>query len=169
MKRVILVAVGGLLVVGVVLAVSRPGGAAQKCHQIVPAARIQSTVIQPGEGPCPSTAIACTAGEFSNDPLLRGTTLSVADGVAPSAGMPAVVQPETISFHTIYTITTERGTISFDNTGVFNPDVSIFAEFYVVIGGTGIFEGAAGFMMDMGRGTTGFGTTDVIGEICLQN
>lgn len=107
-------------------------------------------------------------GEFSNDPLLSGTTLSVADGVAPSAGMPDVVEPATISFHTTYTITTDRGAISFDNTGVFNPDVSIFAEFYVVIGGTGIFEGATGFMMDMGRGTTGFVTKDIIGEICLQ-
>ena len=168
MKRAIRVAVGSLLVAGAMLAVSRPGGAAQNCHRIVPAARIHSTVIEPGQDPCPSTAIACTVGEFSNDPLLRGSTLSVADGVAPSAGMPDVVQPATISFHTIYTITTKRGTISFDNTGVFNPDASIFAEFYVVIGGTGIFEGATGFMMDMGRGTTGFGTTDVIGEICLQ-
>jgi hypothetical protein len=162
------VAVGGLLAMGALVAVSRPGRADPACHQIIPPAHIHAAAIVPGQGGCPATAIGCTAGVFDHDPLLGGTTLSVADGFTPTAGMPGVEQPTTFSFHTIYTITTDAGSISFNNTGIFDSAAGMFGERYIVVSGTGAFQGATGFMLATGRGTTAFDTTNINGEICLQ-
>jgi hypothetical protein len=168
MKRELFVALGGLVAVGAVVAASRPGRAAQNCHNIIPPAQIVTASLAPGEGACPTTAIGCTAGVFSHDPLLGGTTLAVADGFAPFAGMPAVEQATTFSFHTIYTITTDDGTITFNNTGIADLAAGLFGERYIVISGTGVFQGATGFMLATGTGTSGFVTTNINGQICLQ-
>jgi hypothetical protein len=104
---------------------------------------------------------------FTGDRLLNGTTFATGDGVAESAGMPDAEPASTLSFDTIYTITTDDGSVSFNDTGVFDGAAGLFAERMVVISGTGVFSRATGHLFFTGTGTTSF-SADVTGEICLH-
>jgi hypothetical protein len=165
MNKSLFVAIGGnLLALGMLAVGSSPGMAVPACHVVGPPAQVHSAVLT---GPdCPSP-IGCTSGVFTGDDLLNGTTLANADGVAESAGMPDAEPPSTISFDTIYTITTRHGTISFNDTGIADTVAGLFAERMVVIGGTGRFSHASGHLFFVGTGVTTF-EADVTGEICLH-
>jgi hypothetical protein len=165
MRKSLFMAVGGLVGLVVVVVGSSPGVAAPPCHQVHYPAHVHSSVYT---GPnCTATAGACTSGFFTGDHLLNGTTFAVGDGVAESAGMPGAEPASTLSFDTIYTITTDQGSVSFNDTGVFDGAAGLFAERMVVISGTGVFSRASGHLFFTGTGTTSF-SADVTGEICLH-
>ena len=75
-----------------------------RCHKVSGA--ITTSVTTSG---CLSPVGLCTAGEFTGDGLLNGTTTFVADGLAVSAGMPGVVPPSTLSYSGHLTITHQKG------------------------------------------------------------
>ena len=165
MRKSLFMAIGSLLGLAVVAVGSSPGAAAQPCHQVHYPAHVHSSIYT---GPnCQATAGACTSGVFTGDHLLNGTTFATGDGVAVSAGMPDAEPASTLSFDTIYTITTDDGSVSFNDTGVFDGAAGLFAERMVVISGTGVFSQATGHLFFTGTGTTSF-SADVTGEICLH-
>jgi hypothetical protein len=109
----------------------------------------------------------CTAGVFKGDHLLRGTTSLTADGLVPAAGMPNVEAATTLSYSALLTITTPRGKLITRDTGIFDTaGTGLFASRDVVVGGTGIFEGATGHIFYTGTGVTSFDAR-ASGEICL--
>jgi len=164
MRKSLFVAIGSLLTLGVVAVGSSPGIATPPCHEVGPPAHVHSSIDNTN---CTATAGACTSGVFTGDDLLAGTTHAVGDGVAESAGMPDAEPSSTLSFDTVYTITTQNGAVVFKDTGVFDGAAGLFAERMVVTGGSGRFTNASGHLFFTGTGTTTF-DADVTGEICLH-
>jgi hypothetical protein len=138
-------------------------GADSRCHQLDDDAGIRASVTTEG---CTSPVGLCTAGVFKGDPLLRGTTALVADGLVPAAGMPFVEAATTLSYSALLTITTRRGSLTTRDTGIFDTAAGLFASRDIVVGGTGIFEGATGHIFYTGTGVTAF-DAHATGEICL--
>jgi len=137
-----------------------------RCHQLDDDAGIQGAVAPDG---CTSPVGLCTAGVFKGDSLLRGTTALTADGIAPAAGMPLVEAATTLSYSGLLTITTRHGTLTTRDTGIFDTaGTGLFASRDVVVGGTGIFEGATGHIFYTGTGVTKFDAR-ASGEICLAH
>jgi hypothetical protein len=140
--------------------------ARSRCHKLDEDAGIQGALAPDG---CTSPVGLCTAGVFVGDPLLRGTTSLTADGIAVAAGMPAVEAATTLSYSGLLTITTRRGTLTTRDTGIFDTaGTGLFASRDVIVGGTGIFEGATGHIFYTGTGVTKF-DAHASGEICLAH
>jgi hypothetical protein len=138
-------------------------GAHQRCHQLKGRAGIRASVVTHG---CTSPVGLCTAGVFEGGGVLGGTTSFVADGLAPAAGLPAVEAPTTLAYSGLLTITTSRGTLTTRDTGIFDTAAGLFTSRDVIVGGTGIFDGATGHMFFSGTGTSSF-ESEASGEICL--
>jgi hypothetical protein len=137
-----------------------------RCHKLDDDAGIQGAIAPDG---CTSPVGLCTAGVFVGDGLLNGTTSLTADGLAVAAGMPGVEAPTTLSYTALLTITTRRGKLITRDTGIFDTaGTGLFASRDVVVGGTGIFEGATGHIFYTGTGVTKF-DAHASGEICLQH
>jgi hypothetical protein len=162
-KKLLLFLVTGLFAAGAVGVWSRTTVAHQRCHRLKGRAGIQASVVANG---CTSPVGLCTAGEFEGDGLLEGRTSFVADGLTPSAGMPGVEAPTTLSYSGLLTITTDRGTLTTRDTGIFDTAAGLFSSRDVIVAGTGIFQGATGHLLFTGTGTSTF-ESDASGEICL--
>jgi hypothetical protein len=140
--------------------------ARQRCHQLDFTAGIQGAVVTDG---CTSPVGLCTAGVFVGDRLLNGTTALVADGLVPAAGMPLVEAASTLSYSALLTITTRHGSLTTRDTGIFDTaGTGLFASRDVVVGGTGIFQGATGHIFYTGTGVTSF-DAHASGVICLAH
>jgi hypothetical protein len=135
-----------------------------RCERLRGHGGIQAKVLTTG---CTSPVGLCTAGVYEGDHLLKGTTSFVADGIAPAAGL-LVEAPSTLSYSGLLTITTHRGTLTLRDTGIFDTAAGLFASRDVIVGGTGIFEGATGHVFFSGTGTSEFDST-ALGEICLAH
>jgi hypothetical protein len=135
-----------------------------RCIQLRGHGGIRSSVTADG---CTSPVGLCTAGVYEGDQLLRGTTAFVADGLAPSAGLPSSEPPSTLSYSGLLTITTRHGTLTTRDTGIFDTAAGLFSSRDTIVSGTGIFAGATGHIFFHGTGTTSFEST-ATGEICLQ-
>jgi hypothetical protein len=135
-----------------------------RCHRLHGKGGIHSKVVADG---CASPVGLCTAGVFEGDHVLRGSTSFVADGIAPAAGL-LVEAPTTLSYSGLLTITTRHGSLTTRDTGIFDTAAGVFASRDVIVGGTGIFEGATGYLTFQGTGTTEF-ESDAAGEICLAH
>jgi hypothetical protein len=123
---------------------------------------------------CTSPVGLCTKGTVeSSDPSLSGATwFFTASGTAPSAGLPATLQPVSmLSYAGSVVITTPRdGTFTTSNAGVFDTAAGAFSQLDHVTGGTGKFAGAEGhhlFTAATGGGDAGF-SGHVRGELCLN-
>ena len=134
-----------------------------RCHRLDDDAGILGAIATDG---CTSPVGLCTAGVFRGDSLLRGTTSLTADGLVPAAGMPLVEAATTLSYSALLTITTRRGALTMRDTGIFDTANGLFASRDVVVGGTGIFEGATGHVFFTGTGVTKF-DAQASGVICL--
>jgi hypothetical protein len=162
MKKALLIAV--CLTIGTSAGpLVQSAGAHSRCHPLDDDAGIQGAVTTDG---CTSPVGLCTAGVFKGDPLLRGTTALVADGLVPAAGMPFVEAATTLSYSALLTITTRNGTLTTRDTGIFDTAAGLFASRDIVVGGTGIFAGATGHIFYTGTGVTAF-DAHATGEICL--
>lgn len=139
---------------------------AAECKQI--SAQIISNPIT---AKCTSSVNLCTTGIIDGNQGLSGTTFFTADSIAdgPTTAPDA---PATISFSGLLSIVTDQGTLTTRHTGVFdtsvgNPMSGFFNSFDQIIGGTGRYENADGFLFTGGRYINGqFGTIVVTGEIC---
>jgi hypothetical protein len=137
-----------------------------RCHTLDEDAGIQGAIAPDG---CTSPVGLCTAGTFVGDHLLRGTTSLTADGLVPAAGMPLVEAATTLSYSGLLTITTRRGTLTTRDTGIFDTaGTGLFASRDVIVSGTGIFEGATGYIFYTGTGLTKF-DAHASGVICLAH
>lgn len=120
---------------------------------------------------CTSPVNLCTAGTIDGNQGLNGTTFFTMDSIA-AGPLTAPDAPATISFSGLLQITTDHGTLTTRHTGVFNTSVGsstsgFFNSFDEVIGGTGKYQDATGFLFTGGRKIDGqFGTIVISGELC---
>jgi hypothetical protein len=146
-----------LVVTGLTLSASAQAEAKGQCHKIN---TTQTSVLDPSN--------FTTVGEFKSG-LLKGTSTFAGeqDAVTPIPG-PSVL---TVSYTGILTITTDKGILTTRGVGVFETGpFGIGAQFDRVIGGTGFFAGATGFLYYTFTGdASGAAFTSVVsGEICVQ-
>ena len=118
------------------------------------------------------TAQYCTTGTIRGSHGLRGTIDADFDSFA--AGPATTPEPaRTISFSSVSTITTARGTLQARETGIsavgaLEPARRFFAGYGEFIGGTGAYAGATGWLMFAGRNTDGVNVTDtMLVKLCL--
>jgi len=147
----------GLVATGLLLIAPDPAEAQGQCHKIN---TTQMSVINPSD--------FTTVGEFKSG-ILKGTSKFTGDqaSVTPIPG-PAV---PTVSYTGILEITTNKGTLTTRGVGVFETaPFGIGTQFDRVIGGTGLFAGATGFLYYTFTGdASGAAFTSVVsGEICVN-
>jgi len=137
---------------------------AAKCKRIY--AQVVSSLTTTG---CTSPIGHCTEGEIEGNHGLNGTTSFIGE----SAAAGPITAPEgTISYSGVREITTDKGTLTTLNTGVFDTSTGpapggFFSSFDVVTGGTGKFQGATGDLFETGKLIAGQFVTAVTGELCL--
>jgi hypothetical protein len=151
-----LLVVLGLVVTSLLLIAHDPVEAKGQCHQIN---TTQTSVIGTGFK---------AVGEFKSG-LLKGPSEFIGEE-ASVAPIPGPSRP-TASYTGILTITTNKGTLTTRGVGVFETDpFGIGVQFDRVIGGTGLFAGATGFLYYTFTGdASGVAFTSVVsGEICVQ-
>src|SRR5207237_4686119 len=110
--------------------------------------------------------------EIDRQQGLNGTAFFTADSIAagPSTAPNALAA---VSYSGVLQITTDKGTLSTRDTGIFdtstgNAPSGFFSSFDVVIGGTGQFQGATGDLFIGGKTIAGqFVTSVITGELCL--
>lgn len=146
-------------VVAVGLSASAEEHCRPKCFKVN--GTLTSTITQ---GPCESPVGVCTTGEFKGDGRLNGRTRFVADAMQPAA---PTDEPTTLSYSGLLTIHTRAGTLTTRDTGILDTVNGLVAARDIVVGGTGIFEGATGYILFQGTGTSTF-VNEASGEICLQ-
>jgi hypothetical protein len=124
---------------------------------------------------CTSPVGICTVGKVdSSDPSLAGATWFFTSlGTAPSAGLPATLQPASLlSYAGSVVVTTARdGTFTTSNAGVYDTTVGAFSQLDRITGGTGKFTESKNrliFITAIGGGDAGF-TSYVRGELCLTS
>lgn len=157
----------GLLASGALAFGFTPEASAKGCKQID--AQIISSETTTG---CTSPVGLCTAGKIDGNHGLNGTTFFTADSTAPGPST-APDPAATISYDGVVQITTDHGSLSTRETGIFdtstgNPPGGFFSSFDLIIGGTGKFQGATGDLFIGGKTIAGqFVTTVLTGDLCL--
>jgi hypothetical protein len=116
---------------------------------------------------CPTPTGFCTAGTFFGDGLLNGTTHTTVEAIAAAAGGLLGEVPTTLSFTGLITFETNKGILTVRDTGIYDTaGQGLFSSRSLVIGGTGEFVGATGFLFTHGTGLSELQTV-VTGEVCL--
>lgn len=113
---------------------------------------------------CSSPVGICTKGEFKGDKLLNGPFFFSGDSMGPASPADATT---TLVYSGVITLQAKQGTLTIRDTGIFDTANGLVAARDLIVGGTGIFEGATGYIYINGRGTTSF-VHQASGEICLQ-
>lgn len=118
------------------------------------------------------TAQYCTTGTIRGPHGFNGSIDADFDSIV--AGPTTTPEPSrTVSFSSVSTITTSRGTLNARETGISSagavePSRRFFAGFGEFIGGTGHYAGATGWLMFGGRNTDGLNVTDtMLVMLCL--
>ena len=117
---------------------------------------------------CQSPFLLCTAGKIVGAGPLNGASTFTTLGLAPSAGMPGVVPPTTLSYAGALVITTRHGQIQLGDVGILDQGNLVFTEIDQVQGGTGSFAGKTGTwfisgpIIDNGTGFRG----EIDGQLC---
>lgn len=119
---------------------------------------------------CDPGLTSCFLGEVAGNHGLRGTTHFRGDSGAagPSTGLPGF-----ISYSGPFQYRTANGTLIMRETGVTNqsvgqPQSGAVTAYQQVVGGTGVFAAATGFLFVSGRNVGGTIETAVFGEICFE-
>ena len=162
MKRTI-IGMAGALLLGLAGADAQAGSGFAKCYDIA-GASIDASAYSEG---CESAVGLCTAGVTSGHKLLAGTQGFVAEEMASAAGL-AGEEESVLSYNGTVRIVTPRGTLLAQDVGVFDTAEGLFASRSLILGGTGIFRGASGYLLQNGVGFSSF-HTDLRGEVCLAS
>lgn len=116
------------------------------------------------------TSPVTTEGTLRGAGPLNGSTALTIEEVAASAGLSGV-PADTLSYTGTFEITTNRGTLTLRDVGVFDSDLSTDGEFASrgrVIAGTGRWEGATGVLFFFGdAGPDGAFTAEANGTVCV--
>jgi hypothetical protein len=118
---------------------------------------------------CDAGVSSCFLGEVSGNHGLRGITHFRGDS---GAAGPATGLAGFISYSGPFQYRTDHGTLDMRETGVTNtstglPQSGAVTAYQQVIGGTGRFAGATGFLFVSGRNVDNTIETTVTGELCL--
>jgi hypothetical protein len=116
------------------------------------------------------TSQTTTAGTLKGAGPLNGSTALTIEALAPSAGLPGV-SSTTVSYTGTFEITTNRGTLTLRDVGIFDSDLSTNGEFTSrgrVIDGTGRWERATGVLFFFGdTDPEGAFTAEANGTVCI--
>ena len=117
---------------------------------------------------CSPTSL-CAAGAIKHDRLLRGPMFVSVDHTAPSAGLPGIEPPSTLSVSGVRTLTPHRGgTLIAHVVGIFDTAAVVFNEINEITSGTGRFAGATGRLHVVGQAVApGKFAGEIRGQICL--
>lgn len=143
------------------------GAKATECKQIH--AQIISSQTTTG---CSSPIGLCTAGNIDGNQGLSGSTFFTGDSAAPGPST-APNAAATISYSGVLEITTNQGTLTTRDSGIFDtstgtPTGGFFSSFDTVIDGSGTYQGATGDFFIGGKTIDGqFVTSVITGELCL--
>lgn len=156
----------GLMALGVVLAqLLAVTAEAQDCKAI----HADLIETRTTEG-CDAGLSSCFIGAVNGNHGLRGVTHFKADSwnYPPSTALAGF-----ISYSGPFQYRTATGTLDMRETGVSNtgtglPQSGAVTAYQQVVGGTGEYEGATGFLFVSGRNTNGVIETQVFGELCLS-
>lgn len=112
----------------------------------------------------------CFLGEVNGNHGLRGTTHFKGDS---GAAGPATGTTGFISYSGPFEYRTATGNLDMRETGVTNtsaglPQSGIVTAYQQVVGGTGEYEGATGYLFVSGRNVNNVIETFLVGEICLN-
>jgi len=153
-----------LALVGTVGPVRQTKAAADGCHKIN--AQFAGAYVIPPD--CPSPLGLCTQEQIIGGGLLTGTSRGHFVAAVPLVATGLPVSPTILSYVFEFVITTERGTLTLRDTGIFDQASGEFTDLSRVVGGTERFEGASGTLFLNGKFTdaTSF-EGDISGEICL--
>ncbi len=122
---------------------------------------------------CTSVVGLCTAGTIEGNRGVNGTTYFTADSIerGPATALDAA---STVSYSGLLVITTQHGTLTSRDTGVFNTvpagtttTAGFFSSYDHVESGTGRFENATGTFVTGGHTVDGQLESEVQGEICM--
>jgi hypothetical protein len=143
MKRYL--AVVGLALVGSGSIATPASAGGQHCKNIK--AQFSSNVLLSG---CTSVVGLCTTGTVQNGPL-TSTFSFTALGLGPTAGMPGVEPPTTLSLSgsVVFDLGADGQVFSAD-VGIFDSARGLFTEVHRINGGTGKFVGATGELFGFG-------------------
>ncbi|MFZ0710683.1 MAG: hypothetical protein WAM53_11635 [Terrimicrobiaceae bacterium] len=109
-----------------------------------------------------------TTGFIVGAGILNGTTKATfTDIPKPSGGGLLDVDPRTVSYVATLVITTKRGCVTTQDVGIFDTLNGKFSSVSRVIGGTGRFKGATGFLFFHGDVRDGRFIDEISGEIEL--
>ncbi len=120
---------------------------------------------------CDAGLADCFLGEITGNHGLRGVTHFKADSAA--AG-PRTGSSGFWSYSGPFQYRTAEGNLDMRETGVTNlssglPQSGAVTAYQQIVGGTGLFEGATGFLFVSGRNISNVVETTVSGEICFAN
>ncbi|HEX6928478.1 MAG TPA: hypothetical protein VF267_04470 [Gammaproteobacteria bacterium] len=155
----------GLMLLGVVFAqlLAAPAQA-----QVCKAIHADLVEVRTTEGCDPGLAF-CFIGAINGNHGLRGVTHFRGDSGAagPSTGLPGF-----ISYSGPFQYRTAAGVLDVRETGVTNtstglPQSGAVTAYQQILGGTGEYEGATGFLFVSGRNTDGVIETRIFGELCF--
>jgi hypothetical protein len=121
--------------------------------------------------PCAESPVGFCAVGIVTSGLLKGTKQAVYLGISPSAGMPGVEHPTTLSYLGNQVFHTDQGDLHMSVIGVSDYERLVFTEVARVTGGTGRFANATGDLFISGTfapDAVSFEST-VTGEICLDH
>ncbi len=109
-----------------------------------------------------------TTGKITHGGILNGTTqLVYTSGVLPTP------DPNSVSYTTDFTVTTNRGVLKTHNVGIFDFATGSFTEIARIDpnASSGRFAGATGVLFTSGKTTDGGATyqSRITGEICLAH
>lgn len=119
---------------------------------------------------CDAGLTDCFLGEIIGNHGLHGVTHFKADSAA--AG-PKTGSPGFWSYSGPFQYRTADGNLDMRETGVTNqskdlPQSGAVTAYQQIVGGTGVFEGATGFLFVSGRNISNVVETTVSGEICFE-
>jgi hypothetical protein len=120
---------------------------------------------------CTSPIGLCTAGTITGAGPLDGSTIFIAMGAAPSAGLPGIEASANLSYSGQLTIVARRGTLVTNDLGVLDAAHLAFTEMERPSSGTGVFSNPgnnaffiSGSIVDNGQGFQG----ELSGIACLD-
>lgn len=156
----------GLLALSVILAQLLVTSAEAQTCKAIHADLVETLTL---EG-CDPGLSYCFIGSVNGNHGLRGVTHFKDDSTATG---PVTALEGFISYSGSFQYRTGHGTLDVRETGVTNtstglPQSGAVTAYQQILGGTGEYEGATGFLFVNGRNTDGVIETRVFGELCLS-